>query len=574
MAGSGPQIDQAHFESLQLEVEALRHRILELEEENAALAQKVALLESPVCLRPTQAPLTDEKTLSGVKFEVNGDAEDPKPAAAPEAKPKKETSATSICVISTPEDLKAVDIKDTSILPSEQVDLLQEDAESKQCADNLKAGIIKLETLDTQSPLAAQSNSTKLSSSPPSPLQFNKCLDVKPKQQPEVLLPPVPKVSRQPRQRKSRHDKLSKPPGTLNILDQLWDDLRHPSIIAQDASMADLTEENAGDAVDRKKVMESYENPEAKVTVKKEAISLSADSVYDRIEKVGHGVFDIKAPDDLKSKSITRRFLSAVYGGNMQATFARPSRSFVEQHGIEQFMCLIKEFNPHAPTLPGAPGLFFGDGEYLEWPQDSERVFTRTGPAEWLYQGDYELVRCDSLTPGEYCSLDKTARDTWSKGAISSASWGMATRARIMLRKELKRKPKTGEVKAKIAFLKANEHLDTITAEEVDAAYSSGKEDIAIWAMKCVGYDVEFQRTLIERFDTWVQLEPKEKKKGKGAESSRGRGKASTKSPSKRRRPRSRSIVSSDSDGSDDNIQTLGTKSRPAKRIRLGSEVF
>ncbi|TDL18403.1 hypothetical protein BD410DRAFT_900856 [Rickenella mellea] len=516
------------------------------------MTEKVATSEPSVCLGATQATLTDDKALSG----VGDDTVDPKPGTAPVLKPKREpsTASTSNCITSTPDDLMSVDTNDTTILPSEQVDSPQEDADSKQCADDSKAGIVKLETLDTPS------------------LQY---LDVKPEPQPEVL-PLIPKSLRQPRQK--RHDKS---PGILDPFARLWDDLRQSSATAEDVSVLDPTVENADNTAHKKKIIGSYKNPAAKTgKVKKNAINLSLDSVYDRIATVGHGVYDIKLPDSLKFQAIKRQFLSDVYGGNMQATLSFPKKSFVEKHGIKCFMCLITEYNPYAPLLPGAPGLGFGDGQYAEWPRNPERVFTRTGEAEWLYQGDYKLVRCASLTPAEYRGLSKTARDTWSNGAISSAGWGMAVRARILLRKELKhkrlkRKPTTQEVKAKMTFLKANQHLKPVTAEEVDKAYSSGKEVICVWAMKCVAYDVEFQRTMIERFNTWVPPEPKEKKsKGKEAKSSKGRGKASTKSPAKRRRPRSPSIISSDSDGSNDNIRTLGTKSRPAKRIRFASEVF
>ncbi|TDL23631.1 hypothetical protein BD410DRAFT_786866 [Rickenella mellea] len=619
-ASSRPQVDHAQFELLQ-------RRVSELEEENAALVEKVASLESDreshlrVCLGLVQTAQPHDQA---VKFRVNDNAVDSKPPmamarnpsnednkSAQDSKPaaeQKRKEETAIKSITSPSqilaDLSSVDIDKAKIVPT----------------NDSKTGT-KLERPHTQPLVTGQSNSTKRSSSPSSPLCFRKVRDVKPKYQLEVVVPAVPNSVRKLHLKNSNHNMPSTYPSTLNSPDvgsQDWDDRQsmagdsgvrgsdgtpdrgRSSVILDDESMSELTdlEDEGKDIVDRKKVMDSYKNPTAKVQVKKTAISLSFDSVYERIKTVGHGLFDIKAPDSLVFRRISRRFLSNVYGGNMQAMYSHPDKSFVEKHGIKSFMCLITEYNPHAPIRPGSPGLFFGDDEPLEWPNPSERVFTRVEPGKWEYQGDYKFVRCKPLTPAEYCSLGHVVRHTWTKG-IAESGWGLWTRARILLRTELGREPRDREIAAKKTVLNANKHLDTVTAEQVEAAFATGKEVIGIWAMKCIAYDVAFQTTLIQNFDSWVPPEPKKKKKTKpkGAKPTKGRGKpsstkdSSSKSPSKRRRPRSPSIISSDSHESSDNIfdevdsdneieiiydniRSLGTKSRPGKRARLESEVF
>jgi hypothetical protein len=53
--------------------------------------------------------------------------------------------------------------------------------------------------------------------------------------------------------------------------------------------------------------------------------------------------------------------------------------------------------------------------------------------------------------------------------------WGRNVRVRIMLRKQLGREPTERELKAGFANI-GNQYKDGLTAEDVKAAYDSGKE--------------------------------------------------------------------------------------------------
>ena len=88
-----------------------------------------------------------------------------------------------------------------------------------------------------------------------------------------------------------------------------------------------------------------------------------------------------------------REYLHRLYDGNPQETFPvlKPMKAAIT--GVRSFMCLVLEYNPHAPVVPGNPGLFFGSEAATGWSWDTvERVIMRvrsTTPALWQYMGEY-----------------------------------------------------------------------------------------------------------------------------------------------------------------------------------------
>lgn len=107
---------------------------------------------------------------------------------------------------------------------------------------------------------------------------------------------------------------------------------------------------------------------------------------------------------------------------------------------------------------------------------------------------------------------------------------------------------------------------------------------MAVYTLKCVGYDTKFQRNLAEKFPTWVPPPPKpkaEKNKpdAKNVRAKKVPGHASEKSGEKRKRV---DLESSDSEGSDEEEETdseeeeeelelvykpRGTRSRPIQNF-------
>lgn len=100
---------------------------------------------------------------------------------------------------------------------------------------------------------------------------------------------------------------------------------------------------------------------------------------------------------------VSRNFMARKYGGSMQATCPEISRRHKENHGMDDFMYLHPAYQPVAPQVPGACGLFFTTGTSIgkEWPA-FQRVFTRIDSNVWQYMGMYRLTSSPSLTRREW----------------------------------------------------------------------------------------------------------------------------------------------------------------------------
>jgi hypothetical protein len=277
---------------------------------------------------------------------------------------------------------------------------------------------------------------------------------------------------------------------------------------------------------------------------------MSMDSVHHRLRDIGYDPYPIPLAKDIQDVTFTRHFISYHYGGNTQEPFPSIGQFFLDKHGLDDFMYPNLEYNPHAPEVPGAPGLFFEaiGGPAYNWPQE-QRVISRIKQGEWQYQGQYVLAPAKSLTKEEWGSQRPNVPDftpvifnfvdfdfrqvqnTWAK-QICTRGWGRRTRARITLRQQLRRDPTPEEVDN--AMEAKNEYSD-VTPEQVGRAFTRGEEVgilnyisacsyialshwqcIAVWTMRCIGYDVNFQQNLAEKFPGWVPPPAKAKKAKNG----------------------------------------------------------
>lgn len=91
----------------------------------------------------------------------------------------------------------------------------------------------------------------------------------------------------------------------------------------------------------------------------------------------------------------------------MQATCPNIGKHRLEQHGMNDFMYLHPDYQPVAPQVPGACGLFFRTGTSVgyTWPL-LQRVFTRIQSNVWQYMGTYRLTSSPSLTPAEWAKQE------------------------------------------------------------------------------------------------------------------------------------------------------------------------
>ncbi|KAK0483233.1 hypothetical protein IW261DRAFT_1332468, partial [Armillaria novae-zelandiae] len=130
---------------------------------------------------------------------------------------------------------------------------------------------------------------------------------------------------------------------------------------------------------------------------------------------------------------VSREFISKYYGGNPQSTFPSIGQRFIDLHGDIDYMYLNLDYNPHAPQVPGAPGLFYG------WEGDGTEMFRLivcVGRREWTYMGEYKTGPYAPLTVDEWNSQDRVVKTTWAQGTVES-NWGVRMRATIRLRERL-----------------------------------------------------------------------------------------------------------------------------------------
>jgi hypothetical protein len=93
---------------------------------------------------------------------------------------------------------------------------------------------------------------------------------------------------------------------------------------------------------------------------------------------------------------VSRLFMAIEYGGSMQESRPKLSAASLAKHGMDNFIYLPSKFQPEAPQVPGAPGLWLSStpGKHFE---KIMRVFSniiRTrGPKKsmYLYEGQYEF---------------------------------------------------------------------------------------------------------------------------------------------------------------------------------------
>src|SRR6266436_3649189 len=81
---------------------------------------------------------------------------------------------------------------------------------------------------------------------------------------------------------------------------------------------------------------------------------------------IGYEPYEINLPPHITSVEIKRVFMSKTYGGSFVKTFPSISRKFFDRHGMNDFMYMTCDYNPLAPQIPGAPGLFFECCDFSE----------------------------------------------------------------------------------------------------------------------------------------------------------------------------------------------------------------
>ena len=123
--------------------------------------------------------------------------------------------------------------------------------------------------------------------------------------------------------------------------------------------------------------------------------------LYTRLKLIG---FDLYPVEDSVNKyfPFSRYFFAQRFGGSFVDTFPRPSAKMLKKHGINDWAFLSLLYNPHAPQVPGAPGLFYVIGDTHAEAPWTKRIFVRLDDDKWLYVGQYAFTPVASLTVAEY----------------------------------------------------------------------------------------------------------------------------------------------------------------------------
>ncbi|KAJ7165915.1 hypothetical protein C8R46DRAFT_997025 [Mycena filopes] len=336
--------------------------------------------------------------------------------------------------------------------------------------------------------------------------------------------------------------------------------------------------------------------------------------------------FQIDLEKDILDVAVRRDFMSGEYGGNSQDAYPSIGAAFVAKTGKDNFAYLNLVYNPHCPQVPGAPGLMFSvdydfalelsDDEEEEEGGDYERsdndnqlgrenstpgrstkddnkpevkdikkkvdngmiLFARLDTNTWQYQGQYATRDAPPLTVAEWQQQASNVRNIWTKNIADPAKdWGAYVRIPVALRRQLGRRPTEAEADA--AKQAGGNFL--VTPEEISTAINRG--EVVIWTrtMRCIGYDVAFQRDIAAKFALFVPPPRKPRaKKNKGAQP-KGKGrtgpkiKTKTKSAAKAKaKPQAKAAVGQkrkraelESDSEDDDYEPeyrpQGTRSRP-----------
>ncbi|CAL1694781.1 unnamed protein product [Somion occarium] len=141
--------------------------------------------------------------------------------------------------------------------------------------------------------------------------------------------------------------------------------------------------------------------PHAKV---KKDSQLDFTTVLDRLKLIGTDVYHIELPDEDKFFTFNRLHITTLFGGNFVSTFPKIDAERVNSHGIDNFAFLNLDFNPHAPMLPGAPGLCFVSRRagFRKWDSYLRLFIPFKGDHKWCYMGNYMFLPGPSLSIEEY----------------------------------------------------------------------------------------------------------------------------------------------------------------------------
>ncbi|KAI0051472.1 hypothetical protein FA95DRAFT_1554566 [Auriscalpium vulgare] len=301
----------------------------------------------------------------------------------------------------------------------------------------------------------------------------------------------------------------------------------------------------------------------------KEDHQFDAATVLSRLKAVGAEPYDIGPGVEITEFILSREFISWEYGGSGQTTFPSIAQDNIDRHGLDDFMCITVELHPHAPLRPGHAGLWLSQEPGRSRSMGTVRLLVGLAPKKWIYAGQYKLTEVEPLSPEEWLLQRNSVRRSWCAD-IKRYGWGIRVRIRVIHRRDEGRELSDEEVEALVS---TGDKFSNVEESEIMTAFDKGEQMLGMYAMKCVGYDRDFQNNNVTRHPVWLaEKKTAVRKKTAARKKTAGKAKKVTVMSKKTKKSRvaDREEIGDDEE-SDGDVEVLdelrflaqGTKSRP-----------
>jgi hypothetical protein len=190
-----------------------------------------------------------------------------------------------------------------------------------------------------------------------------------------------------------------------------------------------------------------------------------------------------------QTAKVWRSDLHKIFGGSSNVEWVQCNR----QEAYTRMFCAKITAQPFTPTSTGSGGLVLFEPAWADTPHVWEDIFpvfisssTARGDTPLAYMGDYRKATLPQKDI-DWSLLPEICKSTWLKRFYSLKSpAGRALRARIRLRKALKREPSVSEVREGLQISRSK---GVLKWNEIKAAFEKGEEKMQVMGIQCERYD-------------------------------------------------------------------------------------
>ncbi|KAI0066747.1 hypothetical protein BV25DRAFT_1988468 [Artomyces pyxidatus] len=198
---------------------------------------------------------------------------------------------------------------------------------------------------------------------------------------------------------------------------------------------------------------------------------------------------------------VTRTVTAQLFGGLKSPDRPKQTRGM-------QALYIDRTLSPHAPPGPGRPGVVFRVSRDAQLPAH-DNVFVGAGQhSAHQYCGSYTAAKAAKVPAREWRALPHKAQNVWVS-RLQDLAAGRELRARIALRALLGYEPTLDEVMGNL------ELASTVSRKMLKEALDAGEENLYVYGLKCIAYDVALQKRLVDAmvFDDVEQSTSRKRKR-------------------------------------------------------------